>query len=527
MTQVGTRVRALRRPARVGTRMAWTLAAALVLAGAIAPRGAPIVSTVSAASVPPPVGSRIPWQGGSWYLNGVNIPWFNWSCDFGCGSSGGVSDPTVNRQLSDRFATLAASGVHVARWWVFEGSAWQITRDASGVPMCLDPRVFADLDAALALAARYDLYYELTLFHGPGNVPAAWLTDPAQRARLVAALTPLFARYASHPRVLAFDVMNEPEWDIWNGLIAAAPVQETVRAIAASVHASGTAYVTVGSAMLDGLPFWKGLGLDYYQAHWYDYMSPGQWCARCTDYAEVQRRYALDRPLVIGEFYAGADVDALQRLEDWRAKGYAGAFAWSLFPERTEDRMVIDLTAVATFTGRYSDTGPRGTGATPTATPTAPRTGTATSTTTPAATPTFTATPTSTSTAIPTSAAVSSSTPTTAPSSSPSPAASSTPTPPPPATQTAVPPLPPRQLEATGRKDAIRLDWIGNGVAGATYRVYRWTAGGEQRLVASAVTGTRYDDRDVAAGVSYTYHVTAITPAGESAPTNQTSAIPR
>jgi hypothetical protein len=134
-----------------------------------------------------------------------------------------------------------------------------------------------------------------------------------------------------------------------------------------AVRAASPTYVTVGSAMLDGLPMWTDLGLDFYQAHWYDFMnspdSPdrpgGNWCARCTDYAEVRERYNLDAPLVIGEFFAGPSTDAAARYRDFYEKGYAGSWAWSLFPESTNDGMQIDLGAAAAFARSHSDTGPR------------------------------------------------------------------------------------------------------------------------------------------------------------------------
>jgi hypothetical protein len=87
-------------------------------------------------------------------------------------------------------------------------------------------------------------------------------------------------------------------------------------------------------------------------------MESGNWCALCTDYAEVQSRYNLDAPLVIGEFYAGPDAVPLQTFEDWYAKGYAGAWAWSLFPSRTADGLAIDMGAAGTFSGNHSDIGP-------------------------------------------------------------------------------------------------------------------------------------------------------------------------
>ena len=314
--------------------------------------------TPTATPTPMPAGSRISWQGGDWYLQGANVPWYNWACDFGCGQSGGVTSPAVQAALNSGFSQLQASGIHAARWWVFPGDPWQITRDSSNAPTGINPAVYADFDAALQLAEQYDLYYVFTLFSGPADLPSSWLTDPAQRSKLAEALGTLFARYGGNPRVLTWQVFNEPEWQIWSGQVNEGAVQATVREIAASVHANSNAYVSVGSAMLDGLPMWIGQGLDYYTAHWYDYMSDGDWCARCTDYAAVKARYNLDAPLVIGEFYAGPDTDALQRFEDWYAKGYAGGWAWSLFWDRTEDKMQIDLSAAATFANQHPDVGP-------------------------------------------------------------------------------------------------------------------------------------------------------------------------
>jgi hypothetical protein len=338
-------------------------------------------------------GTRVSWLGNAWYLQGPNVPWFNWACDFGCGASGGVSDPAVGSALASTFSQLNSVGAHSVRWWVFEGDAHQITRDANGAPTGVDPNVYADFDAALQLAQTYDLYYDFVLFSAPTAVPATWINDPAQRAQLASALRPLFARYANNPHILSWEVVNEPEWDIWNGKIAQAPVQQTVAAIASAVHDSSHAYATVGSAMLSGLPMWTGLGLDYYQAHWYDNMSAEN-CARCTDYVTVQAKYNLDAPLVIGELYAGADTDAYQRFVDLYSAGYAGAWPWSLLPGHTNDHMAIDLTAMQQFAAQHTDIGPQAGGQPPlpTATPTMTSTATATSTLI-ATTPTVTATP--------------------------------------------------------------------------------------------------------------------------------------
>lgn len=303
-------------------------------------------------------GTRIRWQGQDWYLLGANLPWYNWQCDFGCGTSSGVSNSGVKADIAAKFAQLQAAGVHTVRWWVFPGDPWQITRNAQGAPTGLNSAIWADFDAALQLANQYDIYFSFTLFSGPTDLPGSWIDNATQRGQLAGVLGQLFAHYSGNQRIISWEIFNEPEFAMWNNQVSTPNMQATVGAIAASVHANSTALVSVGSAMLDGLSFWTGLGLDYYTAHWYDYMSSGNWCARCTDYTTVKSQYNLDKPLVIGEFYAGTDTDAYQRLADFYAKGYAGAWPWSLFPDHTSDGMNVDMSAAQTFASQHSDVGP-------------------------------------------------------------------------------------------------------------------------------------------------------------------------
>ena len=285
------------------------------------------------------------------FLQGVNMPWYNWRCDFGCRADGGVT--STAETLAPRFAALQAAGVRHVRWWLFEGEAWQIARDAAGVPTQVQPSVYQDLDAAIELGRRYELAFTFVLFSAPSALPSAWLKEPRAREPLALALRPLFQRYAHTPEVFAWEVFNEPEWEMWNGTVEPAAVQATVRAIASEVRRSGPTHVTVGSAALDGLRFWTDAGLTFYEAHWYDEMGDGERCALCTDYAAVRARYNLDGPLVIGEFYAGRDVDSLARYEAFLAKGYSGAWGWSLWPERTDDGLAVDLAAAAEFATRH------------------------------------------------------------------------------------------------------------------------------------------------------------------------------
>ncbi len=179
------------------------LARALVLGAAILPLlGLQPAPAAAAAGVPSVTDPR--------YFVGVNLPWFTWACDFGCGPKSVAASASTQAALKTAFGQLKDSGVHTVRWWTFEDSAAQINRDASGAPSGLNPAVYADFDAALALADQYDLAYDFVLFSGPTAVPKAWLTDPNQRQKLADALAPLFERYKNNPHILAWEFFNEP-----------------------------------------------------------------------------------------------------------------------------------------------------------------------------------------------------------------------------------------------------------------------------------------------------------------------------
>jgi hypothetical protein len=305
-----------------------------------------------------PAGTRISFDGDSRFLLGANVPWFNWGCDFGCGDSGGVSDPGVQAQLTPVFQQARQAGVRTLRWWMFEDDPRQIQRDSSGKPTGLNPTVYKDIDAALALAAQYDLSFDFVLFSSPTAIPRGWLTDGGQRQALANVLAPLFAHYSGNAHILAWEILNEPEFDIWNGKIDGGAVKSLVRTLADDVHANSSAYVTIGAAELDGLPMWEGLGLDFYTAHWYDYMSSGDYDALLWSYSDIKARYNLDAPLVIGELYLARDSQPLDRLHHFYDGGYAGAWPWSLFPDHTSDNLSVDLTAVNAFNGEHDDISP-------------------------------------------------------------------------------------------------------------------------------------------------------------------------
>ncbi len=335
--------------------------------------------------------TRIPWQGGNYFLAGVNVPWWNWQRDFGGGpTGGGVSGNLVNLQAG--FQQLKNAGVHTVRWWTFEGDPWQINRDGNG-PTTLNPVVYQDFDAALQLANQYDLYYDFVLFGDTTSMPNTWETDPAQRQKLVNALIPLFQRYAGNPRVMTWELYNEPEWQTRNGLISTQAVVDTGKALTTAIHANSNSYVTVGNAQLQDMPTWFGTGLDYYSPHFYDnFDATNNPLARTA--TQVKAQWNIDRPIVIGEIPLGSAVaDPLGRWNALYNNGYAGGWSWSLFGSQTGDKLTTDIVAMTTFASQHNDLGPRAATPTPSSTPQPTPTPTVSPTKTPAPTPTPTPSP--------------------------------------------------------------------------------------------------------------------------------------
>jgi hypothetical protein len=312
------------------------------------------------------------------FVLGANLPWGRYGCDFGANGwqpAGGLGT-APHAGVTDALAGLNAIGVDLVRWFLFCDGRAGIVFDADGAPSGLDPFVFADVDAALGLAAQFDVRVVFSLFdflwcaraEVAGGVQTRGrrrvLADSSARAALLdRVVAPVVARYGSHDRIAAWEVINEPEWATF-GVGTLDPrcsvrrraMRAFIADAASVIHGRAGQPVTVGSAHASWLRLVAGTGLDFYQVHWYDRLDPR--LPLTTPVSE----FALDRPVVLGELPTRGSAWRIDDvIETARRMGYAGAWVWSL---RASDGATDGARALAVLQQARGPAGDAGTSST-------------------------------------------------------------------------------------------------------------------------------------------------------------------
>jgi hypothetical protein len=320
---------------------------------------------------------------------GINYAWRDFGADFGgmqAWELGGITAnvATYNQDLSN----MRANGVSVIRWWMFpdlRGDA--IERDETGTPTGLSATAVADIQLALELAQRNDVYLVLTLFSFdafrptrveddgteiPG-ISALVESDVGRMALVQNVVTPVAQAVAASPyasRLLGWDVINEPEWAIEatgsapegndfdpNPELDAVPLADMKAFLSASLAALGTetpnALRSVGWAAAKwAWAFADVTDVEFNQPHIYKWVN--DYWPYTTPPADLGYP---DRPVVMGEFYLldgpfeAATPSFATVMSSWYDAGYAGAWPWQYFDgcvalPGTEG---LDLTMIADF----------------------------------------------------------------------------------------------------------------------------------------------------------------------------------
>ena len=321
----------------------------------------------------------VTWSCEKRFMYGTNWAWKKFGADFGgIGAWGQKSVSQAPAEYAPWLADMKSAGSSTVRWWMFPSFATDgITFDASGSPTGVTPTLLADVRAALDLAKQNDVYLMLTLFSfdtfRPGDVSGrrfptlkSLAQDPTKRAALLANVVRPIAeeveKSESRARVVAWDMMNEPEWAITGGdpygdpgfdamsgleAIPFADMERLLTEMAGTLHGASKAHVTIGSAAIKWGKAWQRVPLDFYQLHFYGWIYESYPVTKVTP-ASVGLG---NKPVVMGEFpieglaaIPGKGLPALDMpafVKDLWSVGYAGAMAWdansALYAQKRDD----------------------------------------------------------------------------------------------------------------------------------------------------------------------------------------------
>lgn len=309
------------------------------------------------------------------YLRGFNLAWLDFARDFGKG----IDEAQLRKALAD----VREVGGNSLRWWVHvDGSLTPEWGLVNGERMVVAPggRLITDLRRALDIAEEYEVYLIPSLwsfdmlydndFRKPPNEDNYRLLadDRVLQSYLDKVLAPLVEALNDHPRLFAWELFNEPEnmtepWfprqeTFYGGPVPTLERLQRVQALmAATIHETALAkgqkaLVTTGTKSLGkynsdvsgGINLYRDdrliaaaggnphATLDFYEPHYYNNEGcQGAW----SPFHHPASHWGLDKPIVIGEFYANETLNVLEeavaadqlcrRLVD---NGYAGGWSW-------------------------------------------------------------------------------------------------------------------------------------------------------------------------------------------------------
>ncbi|MGE5785176.1 MAG: hypothetical protein ACM3ZE_11325 [Myxococcales bacterium] len=298
---------------------------------------------------------------------GINYAWRNFGSDFGGLEAWSLVGPSGSADAYNAdLARMRANGASVVRWWMFPDLRGDgIEMDGDGNPTGITDTAVADIEKALELAQRNDLYVVFTLFSFdafrrsrteskveiPGLTPI--VTDADRRAKLIANVVRPVAKAVADSkystRMLGWDVINEPEWAIKatgshdqdfspNSELDAVPLDDMKALINESLtvleEVTPRALRSVGWAAAKwSWAFTDVTKIDFNQPHIYGWVN---------DYwpyttAPADLGYKNDRPVVMGEFYLlpgpfeKKTPTFSEIVQSWYKNGYAGAWAWDFY----------------------------------------------------------------------------------------------------------------------------------------------------------------------------------------------------
>ena len=316
-----------------------------VLLGELALDGGPTVDAGSGSRIGP--SSRIPWDGTDYFLYGASLPWVRYSFDFG--GANGLSNAATLAAAESAFQDATAGSFRAVRWLMFAApdsvAPPPLTYSSEGVVTGFQPEVFRDLDIALDLAERYNVYLTLAVF-AEDQPSAALLADPAQRQGLSDAVAALVQHAAPSGRVVA--------WEISPDVGTREQLVDLIRRVAPAVRETRS-YLTARVITHDQAAQTCAAGADF--VGFGHLIANGRVNALTSSYGAVDPSPGC--PIIVDLIFVTTDggTDVLRTIND---RGWAGAFGWLLRLESgsPDPEQRIDLSQAASFAASLPETGP-------------------------------------------------------------------------------------------------------------------------------------------------------------------------
>ncbi len=296
------------------------------------------------------------------YINGVNLPWNNFGWDFGRHETLGRGYDA--EWFENAFADLEATGVNCVRIWVHCDGRANPNFGSDGSVTGLDDGMLDELDDFVTRANDHSLMVIVTLWshdmledHTSGAGRHAGLHSDIIRdiektqSYIDHALIPIVEKLKDHCNLLAWEIMNEPEWgmkiETGNSTFQTVEAEEMQRFMGRcilAIRAHSDQNITIGSAKPFGNAeeqsknYWSEsefqkvgfdcneVFLDFYSFHYYNWMGD-----KDSPFEQSDDHWELGKPILLAEIATISEgeespIDLLNKCLD---SEYAGMVFWS------------------------------------------------------------------------------------------------------------------------------------------------------------------------------------------------------